>query len=91
MEHGDQIEAVAPVFLEIGIQDCGMNQVAVHDSPRYRRRAAYPEALPLRKVPVLPASAKHGSFRVPVIDPAAVIQFFISDPHMTKVTCFQTL
>ena len=36
MEHGDQIEAVAPVFLEIGIQDCGMNQVAVHDSPGYR-------------------------------------------------------
>ena len=71
MEHGDQIEAVAPVFLEIGIQDCGMIQVAVHDSPGYRRRAADPESLPLRKVPVLPASAK------PVIDPAAVIQFFI--------------
>ena len=77
MEHGDQIEAVAPVFLEIGIQDWGMIQVAVHDSPGYRRRAADPESLPLRKVPVLPASAKHGAFRVPVIDPTAVIQFFI--------------
>ena len=65
MEHGDQIEAIAPVFLEIGIQDCGMSQVAVHDSPGYRRRAADPEALPLRKVPVLPASAKHGAFRGP--------------------------
>ena len=45
MEYGDQVEAVAPVFLKIGIQECGMSQVAVHDSPGYRRRAA--DALPV--------------------------------------------